>query len=100
MEAKPELQPPYSPTHQAIGFRYQCLHCIIKIKWPKTILTVSKKIHHFSVSIKKCGVDEQQHITKRRKWAWVGHTLRRKGIASLVLSTEILNVCDHDRTGH
>ena len=56
-------------TQKLQVFVNKCLRRILKIRWPETIRNTD--LH------KKCKIDELQKLIKRRKWSWIGHTLRR-----------------------
>lgn len=64
-------------TNKLQVFVNRCLRRILKIRWPETISNVD--LH------KRCKVDRIDVIVKKRKWSWIGHTLRRNNIASHVL---------------
>lgn len=51
------------------GFTNRCLRSILKIWWPNVISNDDL--------YRKCNIDPISSIIKRRKWKWIGHTLRK-----------------------
>ena len=56
-------------TQRLQVFVNRCLSRILRIRWPDRI--TNAELH------KICEFDELRRMVKRRKWSWIGHTLRR-----------------------
>lgn len=56
-------------TRKLQVFVNRCLRRILQIFWPNTIS--NHDLHH------KCNQDLIENEIRRRKWGWIGHTLRR-----------------------
>ncbi|KAJ8717892.1 hypothetical protein PYW07_005822 [Mythimna separata] len=56
-------------SRQIQVFVNRCLRRILGIYWPETISNVEL--------LEKCRESPIDHQIKRRKWSWIGHTLRR-----------------------
>ena len=56
-------------THKLQVFVNKCLRRILKIRWPDRISNA--ELHRI------CKFEELARLVRRRKWSWIGHTLRR-----------------------
>jgi hypothetical protein len=57
-------------TNKLQVFVNRCLRRILKIRWPETISNVELW--------RRCRFEEIGRMIAKRKWSWIGHTLRRK----------------------